>query len=373
MVQIEEVFMITRIHGIDRHKYYSTISIVNREGVEERLINRCTDLTGYIDTLGETDAVVLESSNGSFYWADLMEKRGASVFIVDTRKFKIIKESWKKTDKEDARNLAWGLWVHLLSQNHKLPFINKPDYKIRELRRLFAQYQVLNEQIVKLKSIVQASLSDTGVILREDGKKNLFNPKTGKDYPATLKTTAIGRMAIAMNLDMIWTAERNKVAVQKQIILSGEYLQKEVELLISIKGVSPLVALAFLADVGDITRFSSQRKLNSYLGLAPNAKSSGGKSYDGHISKASRHLTRWILTQSVPHIINSSLYMQNYYDGLKIRRGAGRSRVAVMRKTVGTMRRMLLNGEKYRYCDEISYASKLDNYRRALEKLKKIA
>jgi transposase len=365
--------MITQIHGIDRHKYYSTISVLTGEGVEERLIGRCTDLEGYINTLGETDAVILESSTGTFHWADLMEQRGVSVYIVNTMKFKIIKDSWKKTDKQDARNLSWALWVNLKSDKFGLPLVWKPDYRIRELRRLFVHYQALNEQIVKLKTTVQAYLSDIGIVPSKEDKKKLFNSTTGNDYLDALQIPDSVRFIIRMDLEMTWIAESNKTSLRKEILRAGEYLQSQIELLMTIKGVSPLVALAFLADVGEITRFTSQRKLNSYLGLVPNAKQSGGKSLNGHITKFSRHLTRWILTQSLPHIIKSSSYIQTYYVNLKYRRGAGRSRVAVMRKTVGIMRRMLLNREPYKYCDELSYKSKLEKYRRELKILKKVA
>jgi transposase len=162
----------------------------------------------------------------------------------------------------------------------------------------------------------------------------------------------------------------NKELIAKEIIKAGEFLQDQVRLLISIKGVSPLVALAFLSDVGDINRFSSQKKLNSYLGLVKNAHESGGTTRNGNITKFSRHLTRWILTQSIPHIVKSSSYMHLFYANLKDRRGAGRSRIAVMRKTVGIMRRLLLNREIYRYCDEFSYKRKIQEYGRLLNKFK---
>jgi transposase len=362
--------MITRIHGIDRHKHYSTISVLNKEGVEEKLIGRCNNLSEYINTLGESDAVILESSTGTFFWADLMEQRGASVYIVNTMKFKIIKESWKKTDKEDARNLSWGLWVELVSKNHKLPLIYKPDHKIRNLRHLFAQYQLLNQQIVQLKNVIQANLNNIGIVLTDTGKDELLTPASGKNYLESLTIHEVLKMTIQMNLEMIWMAEANKKRVQQEILKEGDLLQPQVELLISIKGVSPLVALAFLSDVGDITRFSSQKKLNAYLGVVKNAKDSGGKTQNGHITKKSRHLTRWILTQSIPHIVKSSSYMQEYYVNLKAKRGVGRSRIAVMRKTIGIMRRLLLNKETYRYCDEKSYDEKLKKYRRILKKLK---
>ena len=64
------------------------------------------------------------------------------------------------------------------------------------------------------------------------------------------------------------------------------------ELLISIKGITPLIALASLADVADVRRFTTPRKMNAYLGLVPRAGKSGGKSQPGHITRESRKLTR---------------------------------------------------------------------------------
>jgi len=41
------------------------------------------------------------------------------------------------------------------------------------------------------------------------------------------------------------------------------------KVLITIKGIAPLMALAFLADIGDTGRFTSLRKINAYLELVP--------------------------------------------------------------------------------------------------------
>jgi transposase len=261
------------------------------------------------------------------------------------------------------------LWVNLKSDRFGLPLVFKPDYRIRELRRLFAEYQILNGQITKFKTIIQANLSDVGIALLKESRKILFKP-SGESYLQTLKISETLKITISMNLEMMWIAEKNKKLMAKEIVKAGEFLQDQVQLLISIKGISPFVALAFLSDVGDINRFSSQKKLNSYLGLVKNAHESGGKTMNGHITKFSRHLTRWILTQSIPHIVKSSSYMHLFYTNLKDRRGAGRSRIAVMRKTVGIMRRLLLNKEIYKYCDEPSYKRKIQKYGRVLNKFK---
>jgi len=100
-----------RFHGIDKHKLFSTISALNRDGVEVKFVPRCTDLAAYISTLTPDDVVVMETGAGTFYWSDRIELQGAQCFILDPRKFRIIKDSWNKTDKNDCRNMAKALWV----------------------------------------------------------------------------------------------------------------------------------------------------------------------------------------------------------------------------------------------------------------------
>jgi hypothetical protein len=94
--------MITRFHGIDKHKKYSTISLLNRKGDELEFKHKCYDLKEYIENLGSEDAVIIESSIGAFNCADQAESRGVLCYILDPRKFKIIRDSWNKTDKQDG-------------------------------------------------------------------------------------------------------------------------------------------------------------------------------------------------------------------------------------------------------------------------------
>ena len=101
--------MVQRFHGIDRHKRSATISVLDRTGAEIKFIQSCSDLNGYIETLGPEDAVVFETGLGSFYWADKIEEKGASCYIINPYKFRIIKDSWNKTDKQDSRNMAKAL------------------------------------------------------------------------------------------------------------------------------------------------------------------------------------------------------------------------------------------------------------------------
>ena len=109
------------------------------------------NLKSYIDGLGPEDAVIMEASTGTFYWADLVEAKGALCFVLDPYKFKIIKDSWNKTDKHNARNIGKALWIYMVTEEFGIPTVYRPDVFIREPRKLFSQYVLLNKQIRIMK------------------------------------------------------------------------------------------------------------------------------------------------------------------------------------------------------------------------------
>jgi len=362
--------MVERFHGIDRHRRSATVSVLNREGVEEKFFSLTHDFNRYVEMLGAEDVVVMETGAGSFFWADKIEARGARCFIIDPYRFRIIKDSWNKTDKRDSRNMSKALWVYMVTGEFGLPIVYKPSALIRELRKLYAQHQILNKQIRMLKNNIQTVLADNGIVLPALQKNHLLSVKRGKDVLEELDISEASRISIAMNLGILWHVVEKKEEIVKEILRIGEPLKEEVDLLISIRGITPLTAMAFLADVGDIRRFKTLRKMNAYLGLVPKMKESGSRSRSGHINKASRKLTRTILTQSLIQITDASLYFRDYYDELKSRRGSGRARIAVIRKLCGIMRRMLLDGKAYKHVEIPLYEKKRKCYEKQLNQIK---
>jgi transposase len=365
-----EKAMITRFHGIDKHKKYSTISVLNRKGEEVEFKQKCFDLKKYIENLGSEDAVVIESSTGAFCCADQVESKGALCYVIDPRKFKIIRDSWNKTDKQDARNMVKALWIYIVTGEFGIPTVYKPDVVIRALRKLFSQYQLLNRQIRMLKNNIQAIVVDNGITLTKDKKNALLLPKYGKDILKRLELPRASDISIRGCLELLWRVKEEKEKIRQEIILAGEPLKEAVKLLITIKGITPLTALAFLADVGDIRRFKTQKKMSAYLGLVPKVKDSGGKSKSGHINRESRKLTRTILTQSIYHVSNASPVFRKFYVDLTEKRGAGRARIALIRKLCGIMRSMLMTGECYRWMDDELFAKKLKIYEKELGNIK---
>jgi transposase len=101
-----------------------------------------------------------------------------------------------------------------------------------------------------------------------------------------------------------------KRAIGQRDLLCGKPFEKEVKLLISIKGITPLSALAFLSDVGDVRRFKTTRKMNAYLGLVPKLKESGDVYRVGHIRKLCGFMRRMLLTGEQFTEVNYALYQK---------------------------------------------------------------
>ncbi len=67
--------------------------------------------------------------------------------MIDPYKFRIIKDSWNKTDKHDSQNMVKALWVYIVTYEFGIPTVYKPHVVARDLRKLFSQYQLLNRKI----------------------------------------------------------------------------------------------------------------------------------------------------------------------------------------------------------------------------------
>ena len=221
-----------------------------------------------------------------------------------------------------------------------------------------------------MKNNIQAILTDNGVELGSLEKTMLVSQSDGMRVLRGHELSSASRECIQMSLQLLWSLKEQKRRISKQILLAGESFSSQVKILITLKGITPLSALGFLADVADIKRFRTLRKMNAYLGLVPRVKESGGRSRAGHINRASRGLTRTLLTQSVCHIANASPELGRYYSALVTVRGAGRARIALIRKACGIMRRMLLNEEPFRWMKKDNYERKLKRYENQLRKIK---
>jgi transposase len=139
------------------------------------------------------------------------------------------------------------------SDHFALPFVFCPSPEIRNLRRLFSTYQALNKTIVAQKNAIVGVLRDVGVKIGVNERYGLYNGKAGI---AVLKDLELDEYVFATMeplVTIIRMCTEKKKAFQKTIIAAGRRFKDDVELLISIKGITPLSALAFIADIADLS------------------------------------------------------------------------------------------------------------------------
>jgi transposase len=104
-----------------------------------------------------------------------------------------------------------------------------------------------------------------------------------------------------------------------------------VKVLTTLPGVGEFTALVMLAEIGDITRFPSARKLASWAGLTPTVRGSDLTVRHGHISKQGSAWLRWVLNQAAQTAKRSPEFSATYAAIAK-RRGKKIATIAIARK-----------------------------------------
>ncbi|MBK8913391.1 MAG: IS110 family transposase [Phycisphaerales bacterium] len=118
-------------------------------------------------------------------------------------------------------------------------------------------------------------------------------------------------------------------------------------LLDSIPAVGPVTREAFLAEVAGPERFGSQKKLTSYVGLAPGQRESAGKRHDLGITHSGSPILRWVLHQAAWQLVRRSSPWRLTFERLALRRGKKKAITAIARRLLCLMLAVIRSGRPY--------------------------
>ncbi len=122
--------------------------------------------------------------------------------------------------------------------------------------------------------------------------------------------------------------------------------------LMTVPGVGPVTALAFMATIDDPGRFRRSRSVGAYLGLTPRRHASGEVDWNGRISKCGDTLMRSYLFEAAGVLLTR---VQKWCVlkawGLRIakRSGMKKARTAVARKLAVILHRMWRDGTEFQW------------------------
>ena len=123
-------------------------------------------------------------------------------------------------------------------------------------------------------------------------------------------------------------------------------------LLMTVGGVGPVTALAFVATIGNAPRFAHSRDAGAYLGLTSRRHQSGEMDYSGRLSKHGDAVLRSLLYEaanSLLTIVRRSHPLKDWARRIKKRSSHPKACVALARKLAVIMHRMPITGEAFRW------------------------
>ena len=104
-----------------------------------------------------------------------------------------------------------------------------------------------------------------------------------------------------------------------------------VQALPALPGIGPITAMTLVAEIGDIARFPTARKLCAWAGLTPAVRNSDRKVRHGHITKMGSPWVRFVLQEAAQRAKTRPPFA-TFYAKTAVRRGTHIATVAVARK-----------------------------------------
>src|SRR6266487_254020 len=328
--------------ALDVHRDFCEVAIKDESGLRlaGRVKSSVSELELFAQRLAPDDEVGLEATGGALAIARILEGHVARVVIANTRKLSAIAESKVKTDKVDAKTLC-----ELLAAGF-LPAVFSPDEFTRALRRRLQRRSKLVRSRTRAKNECHAVLARN--FKRRPPMTDVFG-KAGRQWLAALELPADESETVACCLREVDFLDSEVGLIERELARQA-LSSPEIRRLMTVPGVSLVSAASFVATVGNIHRFSSPKKLVSYVGLDPRVRQSGeAPARHGRISKQGSPEARHMLCEAAWVVVRTPGPLHAFYERVRARRGAQIALVATARKLSVLFWHLLTREEDYAF------------------------
>ena len=286
--------------------------------------------------------VGLETGSISRWLALKLEKEGFNIVVIDARLMSgVLKVNINKNDKNDARGIADAIRGGIFKKIHL-----KSDENC-QLRTLLNSRKTIVDERTKMLVTIRGHLKSEGFRLESLSSKNIES----KLSPILEKCSELLSVSLS-SLMRIIVCLHKEISNLDRIIEEFNKDREDVKLLQTIPGVGPIVSVAFLAEIDDLSRFPDGRTAAAYLGLTPRQYASGDTCVMGRISKHGNSETRSLLYQAGLLILTRcSKWSKLKAWGMRIQKKSGtkKAAVAIARKLATIMFQMLITRKEFIY------------------------
>jgi len=330
--------------GVDHHKQASVMTIVDKLGLElkhGRVLNLRERIKHFLAGYHPFTAV-LEAGRSSYVMADLLRELGGEVKMANALQVKAIAHARIKTDKRDSRMLAELLRGNLIPEVYQRGEGNRQAQRVMRLRAHWVAKQTEVKNKIRALLAHQREEIQLEVAKREE---RLFSGK-GIEFLRSLPLDGSEKMILD---DLIQGYEEAQAHIQKTDGLVG-HLYGEIEeaaRIDTVPGFATTLSVLVAVEIADIRRFPTVGDLHSYAGVIPSTYASGERLHHGRITKQGSAWLRWAAVEAVYPAIKKDLGLRVLFHRLAKRKGPNVAKVAVARRLLTIIYRVLSEKRDY--------------------------
>jgi len=329
--------------GLDVSKEHTSICIVNDQGkVIAQMVAKTTveDIHRQL-TRQKLDYQLIAMETGGFsnFLMKGLKNKGWPVTCICARRMGKVINTMKKTDKNDAREIAQAVRVGYFTEVHM-----KSDGSV-ETNNLLTTRHLLVKSRVSICNSIRGQLRQYGLKLSQ-GSKDGFEEKVSEVVEALPKEVQI---AVGCSLK-VYKAICDEITVLDEKLQEIAKGDEDIAILTSIDGVGPITALAFKTAIDTPERFKYIKDVGAYIGLTATLYESGETSIKGRVSKTGPSYLRSLLVEAAVSMLTSvrkKSKLKSWGHKVCTRRGDKIGRVALARKMSVVMLSMLKTKTKF--------------------------
>jgi transposase len=327
--------------AIDLHKKESQIRIVTDSGevLDRRIVTTRDRLTAMF--WGRPPMrILLEAATESEWVAQHLETLGHEVIVADPNFTPMYGHRSRrvKTDRRDGAALAEACQRGFYRVAHRRSATQRTVQAQLNVRR------ELTDSRTRAISLARAIIGGAGFRMRSGSTKSFLDRVTALELPSSITETLAPLRAM---IEVV--TEELARADERFATLAAE--TPVVTRLMTLPGIGPITASAYVAALDDATRFGRAAQVASYLGLVPGEYSSGEQQRRGRVLRSAHPHVQSLLVQAAWRLSRSkdprTAGLRVWAQGIAHRRGRKIAMVALARRLARILFALWRDGVAY--------------------------
>ena len=321
--------------GVDFHPYQQTICWADTATGETGFIELAHDIEkvrAYYASLGEPAIVGIEASVRAGWFEKMLACLGHKLLVGNPVLIRKRATSRHKSDRRDAE-----LILELLLRN-EFPAIWRRSDESNQILEVMRLRHSLVRQRTRVYNKLQALARDVGL------PKGRMRSLVFQEMIRSVEMSESGSMS-RMQLFSLMDKLTKQITELEVWLRKKAAIDRQVQLLLTQKGVGYLAALATVHTLGDVARFPRlSKQVASFAGLDPLERSSAGRRSFGSVSKCGSSLLRFQLGQAANITTRFDARLKTFYKRLARKKLKSVAKTAAARKLLVKLAIMLRDG-----------------------------